>query len=156
MKAFDGPFCAVVSDTHGVLRSEVAERLRGADLIFHAGDVGKEAVLRGLGMIAPVYAVRGNCDGPSLAREWPWDFFYEWQGLHLALTHNLEIFDVDPVAAGLQLVLHGHTHHPEIRERDGVLFVNPGSAGTGNRPFSISCAVFGLRDGRLEAEIQLF
>lgn len=152
---FSGPFCGVLSDTHGVLRPEILARLAGADLLFHAGDVGSEAVLRGLSRIAPLYHVRGNCDGQSLAREWAWDVFTEWRGFRIGLTHDLQLLDLDPAAAGLQLLIHGHTHRPELREKDGVLYLNPGSAGTGNRPFSISCALFGLRAGRLDADILL-
>lgn len=137
---------ALISDTHGLLRPEVAERLAGVDLILHMGDVGKPAVLAGLEAIAPVRAVRGNVDFGELARL-PATDAVEVYGANAYLLHNLAELDIDPKAAGVDLVLFGHTHAPHDEIKDGVRYVNPGSIGPRRFDLPISFALLepGLR-----------
>lgn len=147
------PWLGILSDTHGLIRPEILAALKGADLILHAGDVGSQEVLRELEHLAPVYHVRGNCDRPSLAHDWPWDRYLEWQGFTLAITHDLSLFHGDPALMGIHLMIHGHTHNPASYQKDGVLYLNPGSAGTGNRPYSLSYARLDLQNNRLHPTI---
>ncbi len=143
----------VVSDTHGLLRPEVLDALEGSDLIVHAGDVGDPAILGRLEEVAPVRAVRGNTDrGPGVG-DLPVTEVVEVGGRSLYLIHILDDLDLDPAAAGFDAVVFGHTHHPEARREDGVLYLNPGSAGP--RRFRLPVTVARLRIGpeALEAEI---
>lgn len=119
----------LLSDTHGLLRPEALEFLRGSDLIVHAGDIGDPAVLDTLQTLAPVTAVRGNNDHDVWARA-----IAETEVLHAGevrvfVLHDLAELDLDPAAAGFRVVVSGHSHQPRIEERSGVLFVNPGSCG---------------------------
>lgn len=119
----------LISDTHGLLRPEVLPALAGCDLILHGGDVGDEGILRALASVAPVRAVRGNTDGGALARALPLTEAVEVAGRTVYLLHILDDLDLDPVAAGISAVVFGHTHRPLVEEREGVLFINPGSCG---------------------------
>jgi putative phosphoesterase len=119
----------LISDTHGLLRNEALRALRGADLIIHAGDVGKPEILDRLKDLAPVVAVRGNVDEGEWAMQLPLTQVTEADGATLYILHDLEQLDLDPLAAGFQVVVSGHTHQPHHTRRAGVLFVNPGSAG---------------------------
>jgi len=144
----------IISDTHGLLRPEAAEALRGCDVIVHAGDVGTPAVLAGLREIAPTVAVRGNNDKGVWAGTLPETAVVEAGGASLYVLHNLNALDLDPAAAGFQAVIAGHSHRPGIENRQGVLFVNPGSAGP--RRFTLPVAVARLRvrrAKRVEAEV---
>jgi putative phosphoesterase len=120
---------ALVSDTHGLLRPEVARALAGVERILHMGDVGGPDVLPGLRAIAPVTAVRGNVDHGAWARELKATELVEVRGASLLLLHNLAELDLDPAAAGVAMVLYGHTHAPKEEEVGGVRYVNPGSIG---------------------------
>jgi len=129
----------LISDTHGLLRPEVAPALAGADLILHAGDIGTREVLEQLRSLGPVVAVRGNNDRGAWA-----DAILEREvaqvgSVCIYMLHDLHDLDLSPVAAGFQVVVSGHTHQPLIEQRDGVLFVNPGSAGP--RRFSLPVTV---------------
>jgi uncharacterized protein len=119
----------LISDTHGLLREEALRALRGADLIIHAGDVGKPEVLDRLKDLAPVVAVRGNVDEGNWAIQLPPTQVTEAEGATLYVLHDLQQLDLDPLAAGFHVVVSGHTHQPLQVKRTGVLFVNPGSAG---------------------------
>ncbi|HEY3189858.1 MAG TPA: metallophosphoesterase family protein [Solirubrobacteraceae bacterium] len=119
----------VISDTHGLLRPEALDALRGSELILHAGDIGSPAVLRGLEAIAPVVAVRGNNDHGPWAERLPLTDAVEVDGASLYVIHDVKELDVDPRTARLSVVISGHSHRPLSEERDGVLFFNPGSAG---------------------------
>ena len=154
----------VISDTHGLLREEAVRALRGSDLIIHAGDVGEAHVLERLGRIAPVRAVRGNTDWGDLASRLPDTDVVdlsapdgappeEGGGPEAYVLHIIEEIDLDPAAAGFRVVIHGHTHEPKARRQDGVLYLNPGSAGP--RRFHLPVSIGRLRvDGDLvEAEI---
>jgi uncharacterized protein len=119
----------VVSDTHGLLRPEAVEALRGVDRILHAGDVGAPEILKELESIAPVTAVRGNVDSGGWAQKLPLSEVIEVEGVSIYMLHILEKIDLKPEAAGLKVVVHGHSHVPKIEEKNGVLYFNPGSAG---------------------------
>ena len=119
----------VVSDTHGLLRPGVIRAFDGADLIIHAGDVGSPDILEGLRQTAPVVAVRGNMDREPEFRDLLEAEAVEIAGATLYVIHDVGGLDLDPSAAGFRAVISGHSHRPSVKERDGVLFVNPGSAG---------------------------
>ena len=119
----------IISDTHGLLRPEAARALNGVDLIVHAGDVGKLEVLTKLKAIAPVFAVRGNVDMGAWAMELPATAIVDAGTASLYVLHNLRELDLRPEAAGFNAVISGHTHQAEQWRRDGVLYLNPGSAG---------------------------
>lgn len=119
----------LISDTHGLLRPEAIELLRGCDHIVHAGDVGDPAILQALGVLAPVTAVRGNVDREPWAQALPETEMIDVGGLTVYVLHDLEALAIDPGAAGVGLVVSGHSHKPVIQQRRGVLYVNPGSAG---------------------------
>jgi putative phosphoesterase len=119
----------LISDTHGLLRPQALEALRGSHLIIHAGDVGKPEILEELKKIAPVVAVRGNVDEAPWAQSLPLTAVVEAGPILLYVLHNLNELDLDPASAGFSVVVSGHTHKPLKTERDGVLYINPGSAG---------------------------
>ena len=119
----------VISDTHGLLRAEAIAALRGSQLIVHAGDIGKQEVLDQLRALAPTSAVRGNVDTQGWAATLPTTDAVEVGELRLWLLHDISELDLDPVAAGFAAVIFGHSHQPSIEMRDGILFLNPGSAG---------------------------
>lgn len=119
----------LISDTHVVLRPQALEALRGSELILHAGDVGKPAILTTLRELAPVIAVRGNVDTSDWARTLPETAVAEAGKVLLYVLHDLHALDFNPAAAGFHIVVSGHSHQPGKFERDGVLYINPGSAG---------------------------
>jgi putative phosphoesterase len=119
----------VISDTHGLLRPEAADALKGVDHIIHAGDIGSLKVLGALRRIAPVTAVRGNCDSGAWARPLPWNTILTFGRIRLYLIHELDEMELKPYEEGFAAVIFGHSHEPENDMRDGVLFFNPGSAG---------------------------
>ena len=119
----------IISDTHGLLRPQAERALRGVDLIVHAGDVGDPDILTRLKLIAPVFAVRGNVDIGLWAKELPLTTAVQAGGASLYVLHNLLELDLRPAAAKFDYVISGHTHQPKQFERQGVLYLNPGSAG---------------------------
>jgi uncharacterized protein len=119
----------LISDTHGLLRPEALSFLRGSDVIVHAGDIGNAGVLEALAAIAPVTAVRGNNDTGSWADALPETALLRFGAVLLYALHDLAALDIDAHANGVRVVVCGHSHRPRIEERDGVLYVNPGSAG---------------------------
>ena len=119
----------VISDTHGMERSEVFESLRGVDRIIHAGDIGGQEVLESLRDIAPVTAVKGNMDRGAWAGSLAVSEAVEIGGVWLYVIHDLQKLDLDPIASGFSAVIFGHSHSPYEGLEDGVLLVNPGSAG---------------------------
>ena len=119
----------VISDTHGLLRPEALDVLRGSDMIIHAGDVGKPEVIARLGEVAPLHVVCGNVDQESWAAALPMTELVEVGDHHFFVLHDVAQLDVDPAAAGFAAVVFGHSHRPSIETRNGVLFLNPGSAG---------------------------
>jgi putative phosphoesterase len=120
----------VISDTHGLLRTEVKNALQGSDLILHAGDVGSAEVLRDLRCIAPVVVVRGNVDTAPWARSLRLQEIADFDKKTTSyILHRIADLDLKPKIAGFDAVIFGHSHQPTIEWRDGVLFFNPGSAG---------------------------
>jgi uncharacterized protein len=119
----------VISDTHGLLRPEAVDALRGSDLIIHAGDVGKAAVTDQLRGLAPTFVVRGNVDKGDWAASLPMTELVEVGGYYFFVLHEIAQLDLDPATAGFAAVVFGHSHMPSIETREGVLFLNPGSAG---------------------------
>ena len=143
----------VISDTHGLVRPEALDALRGSDLIIHAGDVGSPDVLEALRALAPVTAVRGNNDRGNWAESLSDSEAVEIAGRWLYVLHDLHELDLDPGAAGFAAVIAGHSHRPLIEERKGILFLNPGSAGP--RRFTLPVALARLRvaaKGKIAAE----
>jgi putative phosphoesterase len=129
----------LISDTHGLLRPEAVAALGGSDFIVHAGDIGSPEVLIGLARLAPVTAIRGNVDRGGWAAALPPTEVLDAGGTYVYVVHNVAELDLDPVAAGFQAVVSGHSHQPAMREKNGVLYINPGSAGP--RRFSLPTAV---------------
>jgi putative phosphoesterase len=137
----------LISDTHGLMRPEALAALRGCAHILHAGDIGKPEVLEDLRPIAPLTAVRGNNDRGAWARAIHETEALELGGITVYLIHELGLLDIDPAASGFRVVVSGHSHRPAIDTRDGVLYVNPGSAGP--RRFTLPVSVGFLEiDGR--------
>lgn len=130
----------VISDTHGLLRPQALTALEGADLIVHAGDVGPPDILARLRMIAPTIAVRGNVDTSPWGRTLAEVEVVEAAGHSLYVLHDIGALDLDPKAAGFAAVIYGHSHRPDAQVRDGVLYLNPGSAGPRRFTLPISLA----------------
>jgi len=142
----------VISDTHGLLRPEALQALEGSDLIIHAGDVGEPEILDELRAIAPVVAVRGNVDTGDWAMRLPEYEVVEREGVSIYVLHDVNQLDLDPVAAGLQAVISGHSHKPASHTLNGVLYLNPGSAGPRRFKLPITVARLHLSAGKLIAE----
>ena len=142
----------LISDTHGLLRKEAVEALRGSELILHAGDVGKPEILEELRKIAPVVAVRGNVDIEPWAQALPETAVAEAGAVLIYVLHDVNALDLNPAAAGFQIVVSGHTHKAGRLERDGVLYINPGSAGP--RRFQLPVTVARLQLGRTAPEVE--
>ncbi|MEM9120583.1 MAG: metallophosphoesterase family protein [Cyanobacteria bacterium P01_F01_bin.56] len=143
----------VISDTHGLLRPEAVASLQGSDLIIHVGDIGRLEVIEQLREIAPVKAVRGNIDQAAWADEFPDTEVVEADDTLIYVLHNLKALDLDPKAAGFQVVVSGHSHQPKIEEKDGTLYLNPGSAGPRRFKLPIAVGRLTITDGRIHSEI---
>ncbi len=133
----------VISDTHGLVRPEALRALKGADLLIHAGDIGSPEVIEALKSIASVVAVRGNIDTDEWACDLPETEVVEFGDVLIYVLHDVMKLDLDPDKAGFCAVISGHSHRPLITKRNGVLFLNPGSAGP--RRFSLPIAIARLR-----------
>jgi putative phosphoesterase len=139
----------VISDTHGLVRPEALDALQGADVIVHAGDVGGPHVLQELGELAPVLAVRGNVDGERWAAALPERRQLELGGASVLLVHDRAMVGAFPAAAGIDVVVFGHSHQP-MAEREGkVLWFNPGSAGPKRFSYPVSMGLFEIESGRV-------
>lgn len=132
----------VISDTHGLLRPEALTALQGSEHILHAGDVGDAGILDRLCGIAPVTAIRGNVDLSGACARLPATELIELAGRSIYMLHDRHTLDLDPVAAGIAVVVSGHSHHPAIQWHKGILYFNPGSAGP--RRFSLPVSVGSL------------
>ena len=119
----------LISDTHGLLRSEATAFLHGCDHILHGGDIGGPHILEQLAALAPVTAVRGNNDTQAWAASLPETRLLEFAAVRIYVIHNLDELELELSAAGVQVIVSGHSHHASVRERNGVVYVNPGSAG---------------------------
>ena len=136
----------LISDTHGLLRPEALLALGGVDLILHAGDVGGPKILEALREVAPVVAVRGNVDTDSWGQTLPLTEVVHACASTVYMLHILQGLDLSPAAAGFHIVVSGHTHKAVQSERDGVIYINPGSAGP--RRFQLPVTVARLDLGK--------
>src|ERR1035441_2438615 len=142
----------LISDTHGLLRPEALRALDGSDLIIHAGDVGKPEILDALQLLAPVVAVRGNVDTGGWASKIPLTAAAQAGPATVYVLHDLQQLDLDPAAAGFQVVVSGHSHKASRTERGGVLYLNPGSAGPRRFKLPVTVARLDLRQLPWEVE----
>jgi putative phosphoesterase len=150
VRARENRIIGVISDTHGLIRPEVAEAFSGVDLILHAGDIGTAEVIKELRSIAPVVAVRGNNDRGPWADTIPETEVVQIGNVSIYILHDLKGIDLSPAARGFQVVISGHSHRPSIETRDEVLFLNPGSAGP--RRFKLPVTVARLTVDRSVAD----
>jgi hypothetical protein len=142
----------VISDTHELLRPEAVEALRGVEHILHAGDVGDIAILDALRKVAPVTAIRGNVDLSGPCAELPPTDVVELGGRLFYLVHSVNDLDINPVAAGVAMVVSGHSHKASVQVRDGVVFFNPGSAGPRRFSLPVTVGFVTVEDG-VEASV---
>jgi putative phosphoesterase len=143
----------VISDTHGLLRPEAVAALKGSHVIVHAGDVGRPEVLDRLNEIAPTYAVRGNIDTEAWAMRLPATEAVKVGSLLLWVLHNAAELDLDPVAAKIAAVICGHSHEPSIETLNGVLYLNPGSAGPRRFRLPVTVARLSIKGTIINPEI---
>jgi len=120
---------ALLSDTHGLMRAEARTFAVGCDYIIHGGDIGSAQILDELAAVAPLFAVRGNNDTQEWAAHLPETEMIRIGGAFVYVIHDLSQLDIEPHAAGVQVIVSGHSHKPLVEERDGILYVNPGSCG---------------------------
>jgi hypothetical protein len=142
----------LISDTHGLLRPQALEALRGSELIVHAGDVGKAEILAALRKLAPVVAVRGNVDTAGWASALPETAVAEAGTVLLYVLHDVHALDLDPAASGFHIVVSGHSHQPGQFERNGVLYINPGSAGPRRFQLPVSVAILNVDRSTFKVE----
>lgn len=143
----------VIADTHGLLRPEALAALQGCGRILHLGDIGPASLLDQLRALAPLDVVRGNNDTDDWAAALPETLRLELGGLRLYLIHDLKQLAIDPVAEGIDVVLAGHSHKPLHEMRDGVLYLNPGSAGPRRFKLPIALAILTVAGGKVEVEM---
>jgi len=144
----------VISDTHGLLRPEAVAALRGSDFIVHAGDTGTLEILEELRAIAPVTVVRGNVDRATWARAIPKTDVLEVDGVSLYVLHIITELDLKPEAAGMKVVVHGHSHVPKQEVKNGVLYFNPGSAGPRRFKLPVTVGRLIIQRGKVQGEIR--
>jgi hypothetical protein len=152
-KGKDNYIIGIISDTHGLLRPEALEAMQGSDMIIHAGDIGKEIVLDKLGSIAPVVAVRGNMDSEGWAYKLRRTEILELHKTIIYVTHDINSMDLSPSASHIHVVISGHTHRPSIGRHNGVLYINPGSAGPRRFSLPVSSALLNISGPSLDAKI---
>lgn len=140
----------VISDTHGRMTNRALKALQGSDLIIHAGDIGNLGVLDALNRIAPFYGVRGNTDMGIWAQALPMTQMVEAGDKLIYVIHNIAMLDIDPKAAGVDIVIYGHSHIPNKDHKDGIIYFNPGSAGPKRFTLPISLGRIGLEEKGLE------
>ena len=143
----------LISDTHGLLRPQAFDYLRGSAHIIHAGDIVDPATLERLATLAPLTAVRGNNDGGPWARALPEAVTLTLGGVAIHIIHDLKELAIDPVAAGIRVVISGHSHKPACSEKDGVLYVNPGAAGRRRFTLPVSVGELLIEDGQVAARL---
>jgi uncharacterized protein len=143
----------VISDTHGLIRLEALQALQGCELILHAGDIGQPYVLEALQELAPVLAVRGNVDRGEWARKLPETVVAQVGSNTLYMLHDVNHLDIDPAPAGFRVVISGHTHKPRLQDRNGVTYLNPGSAGPRRFRNPVSLALLLIDGEQVEARI---
>ncbi|MEO7728511.1 MAG: metallophosphoesterase family protein [Burkholderiales bacterium] len=144
----------IISDTHDLVRPQAKLALAGVTHILHAGDICGDTVLAELATIAPVTAVRGNNDRGAWAQRLHATEIIEVGGISIYMVHDLGELDIDPAAAGVRAVISGHSHRPSIDERDGVLYINPGSAGPRRFTLPVSLGFIEIAGGKISARLQ--
>jgi putative phosphoesterase len=143
----------LISDTHGLIRPQALDALQSVDLIIHAGDIGKPEVIAALKTIAPVLAIKGNNDREAWAHRFSETKLVTSGNTKIFVIHNVKELDRDPAARGYQVILSGHSHKPSVATHDGVLFVNPGSAGPRRFKLPIAVGKLFIENNRVNAEI---
>ena len=143
----------LISDTHGLMRPEALDLLRGCDHIVHGGDIGGNAILEALRGIAPLTVVRGNNDKGAWADALAETETLELGGARIHVIHDLALLDVEPSTSGIHVVVSGHSHKPLVEHRGAVLYVNPGSAGPRRFRLPIALARMTIEDGVASARI---
>jgi putative phosphoesterase len=143
----------LVSDTHGWVRPEALVALKGSEVIIHAGDIGKAEVLGHVGSIAPVIAIKGNNDRDLWAKKIPDALNLEINGVKIHVVHNVNELDADPAKDGFRVIVSGHSHKPRVMERDGILFINPGSAGPRRFKLPVTVGTLWIKRGNVHGEI---
>lgn len=143
----------LISDTHGLLRQEALEALAGVDGIVHAGDIGTPGVLEALRALAPVHAVRGNNDRGAWASSLPARLVLHLAGVRMQVLHDVKDLELDRAAGGFQVIVSGHSHKPGVVRREGILFVNPGSAGPRRFRLPVTIGYLTLAHGTADAQI---
>jgi putative phosphoesterase len=144
----------VISDTHGLLRPEAIELLRGSEHIIHAGDIGAPEIVPALEKLARVTAIRGNVDVQPWARRFAETEVVELAGLHIYVIHDVKALDLNPRAAGFAAVISGHSHQPGQARKDGVLYFNPGSAGPRRFKLPISMGKLEINNAGIQGSVQ--
>lgn len=144
----------VISDTHGLLRPEALEALRRSEHILHAGDVGDPAILDKLRTIAPVTAIRGNVDLSGACSLLPEKELVQLGGRSIYMLHDHNALDLDPAAAGISVVVSGHSHHPAIQWHKRILYFNPGSAGLRRFSLPVSVGFLTITEAGIEPTLQ--
>jgi hypothetical protein len=142
----------VISDTHGLIRPEVARRLAGVDLILHAGDVGDPTLMTQLNGLAPTLAVRGNVDTAPFFNRLPETLSHQVEDVWIYVLHDLWSLNIAPGAADIRVVVSGHTHMPKAEEHQGVLYLNPGSCGPRRFKTPVSMALLRIDGHDVAAE----
>jgi putative phosphoesterase len=143
----------LISDTHGLVRPEAIKALQGVDLVVHAGDIGKPEVLNALEAIGPLVAIKGNNDIGAWASILPDTRLVQTGSMKLYVIHNVKELDCEPAAEGYAVVISGHSHKPSVMTRDGVLFVNPGSAGPRRFKLPVAVGKLFIQNQRVNAEL---
>ncbi len=144
----------VVSDTHGLLRPEVAPELAGVEQILHLGDVGNFAILEALAKIAPVTAIRGNVDHSGKCGKLPETEVVLFEGHYIYMLHDVHTLHLDPAAAKFSAVLFGHSHQPSVRRHKGVLYFNPGSCGPRRFDLPVTLGFLTVTKDEVTAEVK--
>jgi uncharacterized protein len=143
----------VISDTHGLLRPEAEQRLAGVAHIIHAGDIGKPDIIARLGRIAPVTAIRGNIDTAPWAQAYPETTTVMLGGRRIHVLHDLLQLQLDPASLGVDVVISGHSHRASIETEQGVLYLNPGSAGPRRFRLPITLAILDISESGLRTSL---
>jgi putative phosphoesterase len=143
----------IISDTHGLLRPEVAPALKGVNQILHLGDVGKISILDELRKIAPVTAVRGNVDREGHCAKLPETDVVLIEGHYIYMLHDLKALHLNPAAARFAAVLSGHTHVPNYTTKKGVLYFNPGSCGPRRFDLPVTVGILTIYSDELKPQI---
>jgi uncharacterized protein len=141
----------LISDTHGLLRAEAKRFASDCDYLIHGGDIGSPDILEQLAAFAPLTAVRGNNDGQAWAAQLPTTEMIRIGGVFVYVIHDLAELDIEPQAVGVRVIVSGHSHMPSVNERDGVLYVNPGSCGPRRFKLPISVGELLVAGGEVRA-----